>query len=389
MRSRAVAIAGALATPQRRRLDTTSTSICLEAIRGVLADAGLRKDDVDGIGARWHGPGGTVFDPGSADWATLLGIPVRWIDDTYPYGVPAVLNAAAAISAGLCEVVLIVGGQAGVLAAQSEGGRVAANTRPANEFVEPWGAFTVAHFALAAQRYLHQFQVPHEKLAALAATIRNCGSLNPEAVLYGKGPYTVDDVLAAPPIVDPFTLLEVCLINEGAAALVVTTLERARDCPQPPIVVLGGGAEWRRQQYVEPVRYVDAGRVGADAAHRAFAMAGVTPSDIDVVELYDVTSFEVARHLEVHGFCAEGAGADFALETGIGLDGALPVNTDGGLLSYSHCGWGATTLRVVEAVRQLRGQAQLQVADPELALVSGAGSGAQYANSVILGVDRA
>jgi acetyl-CoA acetyltransferase len=382
-----IAIAGVYATRQARRLDTTSASICLEAVRGVLDDAGMKKEEIDGIAARWRFPGGTVMSPGSADWAGLLGIPVRWIDDTYPAGVPAVLNAAAAIAAGLCNTVLVVGGQAGAFGRNGEK-RAATYTRPANEFVEPWGAYTVAHFVLAAQRYLYRFGVPHEKLAALAAIVRNTGNENPGAVMYGRGPYTVDDVLAAPMVAEPFSLLEVCLANEGAAAMIITSLELARECPKPPAVVLGGGAEWLRQQYVEPVRYDDCGRVGADSAQRAFQMAGLTPADIDVVELYDVTSFEIARHLEVCGFCDEGEGADFALETGIGRNGGLPTNTDGGLLSFSHCGAGATTLRVVEAVRQLRGNAGVtQVPNVETALVTGAGSGAQYMNAMILGRD--
>ena len=383
-----VAIAGVFATRQARQLDSSSTSICLEAARGVIAATGIAKEEVDGIGARWFGPGGTVFDAGSADWATLLGIRIRWMDDTYPYGVPAVLNAAMAIEAGLATTVLILSGQAGVLRSDRMAGRLAAYTRPANEFVEPWGAFTLAHFILAANRYEHRFRTDHAKLALAAATVRNHGHMNPEAVMHGRGPYTADDVLEAPMVASPFTLLECCLANEGAAAILVTTRERARDCPTTPVRILGGGADWARQQYVEPVRYDDSGRVGEDAARRTFAMAGLEPTDVDVVELYDVTSFEIVRTLEICGFCGEGEGPDFVAEVGIGLDGSMPVNTDGGLMSFSHCGWGASTLRVVEAVRQLRGECgERQVAGAEVALVTGGGSGAQYTNVMLLGRD--
>lgn len=382
-----VAIAGIGMTRQARRLETTSLSASLEAARLALADAGLTVADIDGIAARWPGPGGTVFHPGSADWAGLLGIHVNWIGDTYPQGVPAVLDAAAAIAAGLCHTVLITGGQAGVMMA--EGGKVAAYTRPANEFVEPWGSFTSAQFALVAQRYLHRFPHAREAMAEVAAAIRNTGHTNPEAVMYGRGPYTAQDVLDAAPVVDPFTLLDLCLANEGAAALVVTSLERARDCLRPPVILLGGGAEWMRQQYVDPPRYEEVWSIGSKAAQRAYAMAGIGPDDVDLVELYDVNSAEVLRQYEALGFCGEGEGGDFARERGIGLAGGLPTCTDGGILSFSHIGWGAPTLKVVEAVRQLRGEAGgRQVAGAQVAICAGAGAGAQYYNMLLLAQDR-
>lgn len=382
-----VAIAGVGMTRQARRLETTSLSASLQASKLALADAGMTVHDVDGIAARWPGPGGTVFQPGSADWAGLLGIHVNWIGDTYPQGVPAVLDAAAAVAAGLCHTVLITGGQAGVMAA--EAGKVASYTRPANEFVEPWGSFTSAQFALVAQRYLHRFPHAREAMAEVAATIRNVGHANPEAVMYGRGPYTAQDVLDAPPIVDPFTILDLCLANEGAAALVLTSLERARDCPKPPVVVLGGGAEWMRQQYVDPPRYEEVWRIGAAAARRAYAMAGITPADVDLVQFYDVNSAEVLRQYEALGFCGEGEGGDFARETGIGPGAGLPTCTDGGILSFSHIGWGAPTLKVLENVRQLRREAGgRQVPGAEIALAAGAGSGAQYHNVLLLARDR-
>lgn len=381
-----VAIAGIGLTKQARRLETTTLSACLEAARFALADAGIDHRQVDGIAARWPGPGGTVFEAGSADWAGLLGIHVSWIGDSYPQGVPAVLDAAAAISAGLCETVLIVGGQAGVL---GRDGRVADYTRPANEFTEPFGAFTSAQFALVAQRHLHRFPQAREAMAEVAAAIRSTGSRNPAAVFAGRGRFTAQDVLEAPPVVDPFTLLDLCLASEGAAALVLTTVERARTGPRPPVVVLGGGMEWMRQQYVDPPRYEEVWSIGAKAAARAFAMCGLGPADVDVLELYDVNSCEVLRQYEALGFCAEGEGGDLARERGIGVDGGLPTCTDGGALSFGHIGWGAPTLKVVEAVRQVRGEAgELQVPGCEVALAAGAGAGAQYHNVLLLGPDR-
>lgn len=380
-----IAIAGIGLTEQARALDVGTVEACLAAARLALADAGLEVSDVDGIAGRWPGPGGTTLQPGSADWAGLLDIPVNWIGDTYPQGVPAVLDAGAAIAAGICETVLILGGQAGVFGDRS---RVAAYTRPDNEFVAPYGSLTGAQFALVARRYLERFPAARVGMAAAAATIRNTGSRNPAAVMYGRGPYTTEDVLNAPPIAEPFTRLELCLANEGAAAMIVTSLERARDCRHGAVRVLGGGEEWRRQQYVDPPRYEEVGMIGAASARRAFAMAGLKPADVDVLEIYDVTSFEVIRQLEALGFCGEGEGADFAAEVGLGTDGGLPTCTDGGVLSFSHIGWGAPTLKVVQAVRQLRGECgELQVDGAEVALAAGAGSGAQYHNVLLLGRD--
>ncbi|SHK52759.1 Acetyl-CoA acetyltransferase [Pseudonocardia thermophila] len=385
MKLQDVAIVGVGVTPQVKRSEKNSLQVALDAAKLALADAGLSHTDLDGIAARWPGPGGTELAPGSADWSTMLGVPLSWIGDSYPQGIPALVDAAGAILTGQATTILITGGQAGVLG----GGKVASYTRPGNEFVAPFGAFTAAHFALVAQRHLARFPYARQGMAEIAATIRNVGSTNPDAVMYGRGPYTAEDVLAAPPVVDPFTLLDLCLASEGGAAVVVTTLERARDLRHPPVVLLGAGMEWLRQQYVDPARYEEVWSIGAKAARKAFGQAGLGPSDVDVAQLYDVNSLEVARQFEALGFCGEGEGTDFALATGIGPDGKLPTCTDGGLLSFSHIGWGAPTLKLVEAVHQVRGTAGArQIPGAEVALAAGAGSAAQYYNLALLGRAR-
>lgn len=379
-----VAVVGVHATAQRRQVDRPAISICLEAALGAIRDAGLKVSDIDGIAARWPGPGGTVMHPGSLDWTGLLGIPVRWVQDTYPQGIPAALDAAAAIAAGLCTTVLVVGGRA---SGRDQSGRVADYTRPENEFVAPWGAFTAVHFALLAQQHLHRHPDARLGAAAAAAAIRNRGHCNPDAVMFGRGPYTAEDVLRAVPIATPLTLLDLCLATQGAAAMVLTRRDVAVDT-RAPVWILGGGCEWHRQQYVNPPRYEEVWNVGADAAQRAYRMAGVSPADIDVAQLYDITSFEVLRQLEILGFCGAGEASDFVRDGGIGAQGRLPVNTDGGLFSYSHIGWGGPTLKIIEAVHQLRHEAGgRQVAGARLALATGAGAGAQYHNTIILGRD--
>ena len=387
-----IAVAGVAATRQARSLDGNSIQICLEAVRAALDDAGMSLAEVDGISARWPGPGGTVFGSGSVDWTAVLGKGFDWVGDTYPQGAPGLLDAAGAILAGQCSTVLVFGGRAGESGAVSPGDAsrsVASYPRPENEFVSCWGSLTAAQFALVAQVYVHRFASDPERMALVPATIRNAGSVNPAAVMHGRGPYRPADVLASPPVAEPFRLLDLCLATEGAAAMVVTGVERARDCPSAPAVILGGGSEWYRQQYVDPPRYDDVARIGAGAYRRSFGMAGLRPADVDVFELYDICTFEVIRQFETLGFCAEGEGVDYLAEAGIGLDGRHPTNTDGGLLAYSHVGWGGPTLKIVEAVRQIRGTAGPgQVPGAEVALVTGAGAGAQYHNAVLLGADR-
>ena len=381
---RDVAVVGVGVTPMARRLETTTLAACLASLRAALDDCGLPMSAIDGVSARWPGPGGTVFIPGSADWAKLLGQPLRWVSDTYPQGIPAMIDAALAISAGQCEVAVVVGGQAGVLG----GGAVASYTRPDNEFLAPWGSITQAQFGLVAEVYLDRYRPDRSALAGLAAEIRNAGSANPEAVMSGRGPYTAESVLASPMIASPFHLLEVCLASEGASTIVLTSAERAADLRQQPVRILGAACEWYRQQYVDPPRYDEVGRIGADAAARAFGQAGLSAADVDVMELYDINVFEVVRQLEAFDLCGPGEGVAFATEAGIGAEGRLPINTDGGLLSHGHTGWGAPSLRVIEAVHQLRGTARSgQVPGARTALVTGAGSGAQYHNVMVLGTD--
>lgn len=375
-------IAGIGLTRQAKQLDTSTIEICLEAAALAVADAGMTMDDIDGIAARWPGPGGTVFDPGAWDWTGIFGKPFRWICDTYPQGVPGALDAAAAVSGGLCDAVLVVGGQAGVLG----GPAVASYTRPDNEFVSPWGMLTTAHFALVAQTYIQRFSPDRVALSTIAATIRNSGAANPDAVMTGRGPFAAADITASPLVAEPFHLLDLCLATEGAAAFVVTTPERAADAPNGGASILGGGSEWHRQQYVDPPRYDEVGRIGADAYARTFEMADLSPADIDVFELYDINTWEVVRQIETLGLCNEGEGAEYLSDQGIGVDGRLPINTDGGLMAFSHTGYGGPNLKVIEAVRQLRGVAGPgQVSDVDHVFVTGAGSGAQYHNAMILG----
>jgi acetyl-CoA acetyltransferase len=233
----------------------------------------------------------------------------------------------------------------------------------------------------------------------VAATIRNNGHVNPEAVYFDRGPFTPADVLASRPIADPFRLLDCAMTSEGGCGIVLTTAERAADAAGDPAWILGAAGDAYGPAYaVPPVwdlrgRRTDdtpAGWVGRRAARRAFAMAGLGPDDVDVCELYDPFSFEIIRQLEAFGFCGEGEGGAFVDAGHIAPDGRLPVTTDGGTMSFGHAGINAQMLqRVIRGVQQVRGTCPTrQVPGAEVALCTNGGSGALFSDVMLIGSGR-
>jgi acetyl-CoA acetyltransferase len=376
-----VAIVGAYNTRQSRKAELSETALLLDAMRGALRSAGLGFPDLDGLHCsssvrRWS-PRETA--------AWLGGRPV-WTG-TGDVGIPAVLEAALAISAGLCETVLVATAQADEYV-----DRVATApwTRPPNEFTECFGLFTAAEFALIARRHMHEYGTRPEDLAEVAATIRNHGAQNPEAVMFGRR-VTSADVLASRMIADPFHLLDCALTTEGGAGIVLTSAARARDLAVRPIWVLGGALDRCGMSYVTPPVWDRYGDVGARAARIAFAQAGLTPRDVHVAELYDPFSFEVIRQLEAFGFCARGEGGAYVGGARISVGGALPVATNGGLLSFSHAGLAQLLQKPIAAVQQLRGELPeaLTVPAARVALASNGGAGALFCDVLLLGTERA
>jgi acetyl-CoA acetyltransferase len=386
--SREVAIVGVHTTEVGRTLPgKVSMGLTMEAVTGAVADAGLAMSDVDGAAVLWPGRWGAPFD-GSANWAPWLNKRLGWTNDTAldTGGVRGLLKAAAAVQAGLCEIAVVAAGLAGAWTPDGEPAAPgsAVGTGLDLEFSDPYGQWVMPHFALVAQRHMYEFGTTPEQLAIVASTIRNNGHSNPEAVMYGRGPYTVQDVIDSRMIASPLHLLDCCLVAEGGFGLVVTTLERAADLPHRPVRVLGGGMEFLRGAYADPPMLRDVHTLGVAAARRALSMAGVGIDDVDVALLYDATSFEVIRQLEMLGLCELGEGGPL-VETGlIGLDGRFPVNPDGGILSHSWAPPGHLSQRVIEGVRQLRGTAVHQIAGAEVALAANAGSGAQHMELAVL-----
>jgi acetyl-CoA acetyltransferase len=381
--ARDVAIVGVHATKQARFLaERTTMDVCLEAVLGALEDAGLEPGAVDGMAVEWPGPGGAADD--SASWARLFGPRLHFVADGLfdCAGVRGVLKAAAAIAAGLCDVVVVGGGSAG----QEARDRMAVALAKGPQFHDCWGAYVAPMLGLVAARHMHEFGTTPEQLATVAATIRNHGHANPAAVMHGQGPYSVENVLSSPLVASPFRLLDLCLVAQGGAAIVLTTAERARDSRQPPVMLLGGGMEFAGASGVNPPAYRDVGQIGRTSARRALAAAGVGPDDVDVFNLYDPTSFEVIRQLEVLGVCAEGEGGALAESGALARDGRCPTNLDGGMLAYTWIGTQQMTLKIVESVLQLRRAAgDRQVPDAEIAVATNSAPAMAHWEVAVLG----
>ncbi len=345
--NRSAVIVGVYEHPTRWAPNKTMFQIHAESARGALQDAGLTIADVDGYFTSGVGPIGVL------SMAEHLNLQPRYLDSTSIGGssfVAHVTHAAAAITAGLCEVALITYGST----ASSErfavgtGGAFAGD--PPDHFEAAYGPTVVGSYALVAQRHMHEFGTTTEQLAQIAVTVRRHASLNPAAKF--RDPITVDDVLASRIVSSPLHLLDCCIITDGGGAVVMTSAERARDLPQAPVYVLGGS---------EACCHTSMGRrdltqmAARQSGPRAMAMAGVTHRDISMCMLYDSFTITVLETLENLGFCKPGEGGAFVEGGRIGLGGQLPINTDGGGLSSNHPGMRGIFL-VIEATKQLRGQ---------------------------------
>ncbi|MFV0524453.1 MAG: acetyl-CoA acetyltransferase [Acidimicrobiales bacterium] len=381
-----IAIAGVYEHPSRFSPDKTEFQIMAECAKGALDDAGLTLDDVDGL----FGASMTMGMMGIVDLAEYLDIHPDYVDGTNIGGssfVAHVTHAAAAISAGLCQVALVLYGStaASNSVAIGTGGRGRA-AKPDEAFVVPYGMTTVGSYALYAQQHMATYGTTSEQLAEIAVTMRRHAGLNPQAKM--RQPITVDDVLASRMISTPLHLLDCCIISDGGGAVVVTSADRARDLASDPVLLLGAGEAVTHQGIGATDLMTIAAR---QSGERAFAMAGVDRADIDLAMIYDSFTITVLATLENLGFCKPGEGGAFVENGGIGLGGHLPVNLDGGGLSSNHPGMRGIFL-VIEATRQLRHQGgDRQVAGAELACVHGTGGtiGDKHSGAtLILGRDR-
>jgi acetyl-CoA acetyltransferase len=240
----------------------------------------------------------------------------------------------------------------------------------------PMGAY-----ALAASRHMAQYGTTSEQLAQIAVSTREWATMNPRARL--QDPITIDDVLASPLEASPLHKLDCCLVTDGAGAVVLTSAERAASLRKPPAYVLGAGTCTTHSMISQMPDLCVTG--GAVSGPKAFGIAGITPADVDVAQLYDSFTITVLLALEDLGFCAKGEGGAFVADGVLGPGGALPINTTGGGLAYTHPGQFGIFL-LVEAVRQLRGECgPRQVAGAEVAVAHGSGGVLSAISTIVLG----
>ena len=353
----------------------TSFDVMAQSALAALGDAGLKLSDVDGLFC-------TMMEDSMPALmaAEYLGIQPRFIDGTMSGGssfVNYLTSATMALDAGLCDVALIVYGSNQRTAS---GKLVTASRPPAYE--APYNPrYPISGYAMAAARHMHEYGTTREQLADVAVAARAWARHNPEA--FERGPLTREDVLGARMVGDPLTVRDCCLVTDGGGAIVMVRADRARDFPKAPVYVLGSAAESSHRQISQMKDFtVTAAR---DSGARAFAAAGVTPADIQTVELYDAFTINTILFLEDLGFCAKGEGGAFVEGGRIAPGGVLPVNTNGGGLSCVHPGmYGIFT--VIEAARQIRGDAPgLQLKDIDLALAHGNGGVLSSQVTAILG----
>jgi len=345
----------------------TALDLAGQGAARALADAGLTTRDVDGLFTVVRGKQFSPLDVGE-----YLGIRPRYSDGTNVGGssfLTHLHHAALALTAGECDVALITFGS--TARSESGGSRLvrAAGPEQPDYDSEFRPRYPMSAYALAAARHMYEFGTTKEQLAEVAVAARQWASLNPKAFV--RDPITVADVLARPILSSPFGSLDCCLVTDGGGAAVLVRAEEADDHAKPPVYLLGAGeAHWHRWIAQMPDLTTTA---TVDSAGRAFAMAGIGPSDVDVLQLYDAFTINPILFLEDMGFCAKGEGGPFVSGGRIAPGGALPVNTTGGGLSYCHPGmYGIFT--IIESVRQLRGEAgDRQVEGAEIGVAHGNG----------------
>jgi acetyl-CoA acetyltransferase len=361
-------------------LDRFGRDLEVAMVFDALEDAGLTLADVDGV---CHPESAVAF-------AEYLGVHPTFVESTMTGGSSYevhVEHAAAAIAAGICDVVV------SVYAATPRSDRTQGRRRewgrpggpnPMTEWDMPYGLRTpMGPYALAAARHMHEFGTTSEQLAQIAVSTRQWAALNPRARY--RDPIDIDDVLASPLQVSPLHLLDCCLVTDGAGAFVMTSAERARTLAKPPVYVLGA-ATCTDHMVIGQMPDLTT-TPGAVSGPRAFEMAGLEPADVDVLMGYDSFTITALLHLEDLGFCKKGEGGPFVADGHLGPGGSLPMNTNGGGLSFTHPGMYGMFL-LTEATRQLRGECgERQVAGADVAVAHGSGMFLSVMSTAVLGTE--
>lgn len=364
MKPGSVAIVGAAETTRMGVIpDASQIQLHADAALNALADAGLKLSDIDGVATSGETP---------VTVAHYLGITPKWVDGTAVGGCSFIIHvrhAAAAINAGLCSTVLITHGEPG----RSGAGLTRPSVLPTQlggQFELPYGPQGPATlFPIPVLRYMKTYGLTHEQLAMVAVIQREWAAMNPRATY--KNPITVDDVLNSRMVAYPLRILQCCLVTDGGGALILTSAERARDFPQKPVYVLGTGESVETPMISQMADFTSSGAFRVSGA-QAFAEAGITHADVDHLMLYDAFAHLPIYGLEDLGFVPRGEAGRFIWDRNTAPGGQLPVNTNGGGLSYMHSGnYGMYALQ--ESVRQLRGVAPAQVPGARISIAHGVG----------------
>ena len=359
-----IAVVGAAETTELGKIPHLSQQqLHADAALNAMADAGLTAKDIDGIATAGERP---------TDLAYYLGITPTWVDGTSVGGCSFMLHvrhAVAAIASGQCTTVLITHGESG-RSGVGRGGFPRAPASLAGQFEMPFGPTgPPTMFTLPVLRYMKDYGMTHEQLAMVAVVQREWASMNPRASFQNE--ISVDDVLNSKMIAYPFHLLECCLVTDGGGALILTKADRAADFPQPPVHILGTG-ESVETPIVSQMEDLTSSRAFKVAGAFTMRDAGITHADVDHLMVYDAFAHLPIYGLEDLGFCKKGEAADFIWEQNTAPGGSLPMNTNGGGLSYMHSGmYGMYALQ--ESVRQIRGTAPAQVVDANVSLCLGVG----------------
>ena len=323
----------------------SSLDLAAKAAVMAVAASGLKLSDID---ATFTALPSDMFGLAAPEY---LGLRPRIASGNRPGGssfMTHVVQAAHALEAGACSAALILYGSN----QRSGAGKLVATPRSAPYETPYKPLYPVSSYALAAARHMHEYGTTREQLAEVAVAARAWANLNPEA--FARGPLTIEDCLSARMVSDPLTTRDCCLVTDGAAAIVMTRADRARDLVSRPAYVLGGAAaSWHNEISSMPDLTTTAAK---ESGARAFAQSGYGPQDMDVVQLYDAFTINTILFLEDMGFCPKGEGGRFVEGGAIGPGGRLPVNTNGGGLSCVHPGMYGL-FAIAECVRQLQGTA--------------------------------
>ncbi|MYB26496.1 MAG: thiolase family protein [Candidatus Dadabacteria bacterium] len=384
LKNKKVVIAGVGETEQGKIPDKSSFHFLSEASKLAIEDAGIKKDDVDGLVTAFSLVEHTFMH--CTTFADYFGMNPRFFSSVAVGGATAVwmvAEAAMAISSGQAEVVLCVRGDNTLSGISSSGMLALIREMCHAEFEFPYGLTTPGGYALAAQRYLHDWNSRREHLAAVAVTMRKHAADKENAM--NKDPLSIEDVLTSRVIAEPLTKYDCSIISDGGAAFIVTTEDKAKELGiENDLAYLWGMGQGYSHQYLTSLENLDQIYDAVErSGQKAFNTAGIEPRDVDIAFLYDCFTITVLLELEGLGFVPKGEGGAFALEGRMEIGKDLPVNTHGGLLSQAHLG---AMHHVVEATLQLRGEAgSRQVEDPEVAVVHGNGGIVSAHSTVVLG----